>query len=244
MTDFFIITPEDILYQIKLSCQLPDMIEAIATRKIIADAADKAGIKIKAGELQQAADNMRSLKKLIKAKDTEAWLEKHYLSLNEFKELVQISLLSAKLAHHLFAEQAEPFFSAHQLDYATSITYEVVLDDEDLAWKLFYALQANKISFQDIAHQYIQEPELRRVGGYCGIRCRSNFSPEIAACVFTAHPPQILKPILTQKGVHLIWVEEIIQPHLDEALRSKILGVLFSAWLKQQLEEIKIVVQI
>ncbi|MBW4672998.1 MAG: peptidylprolyl isomerase [Desmonostoc geniculatum HA4340-LM1] len=244
MTDSLIISAEDILYQLKLSCQIPDIIAAIATRKIIADAADKAGIKIHAGELQQAADNMRVTKKLVKAKDTEVWLEKHYLSLNEFKELVQISLLSAKLANHLFVEQVEPFFSAHQLDYAPSITYEVVLDDEDLAWKLFYALQENKICFQDIAQQYIQEPELRRVGGYCGIRCRSNFSPEIAACVFTAHPPQLLKPIVTQKGVHLIWVEEIIQPHLDEALRCKILRDLFSAWLKQQLQELKIVVQI
>ncbi|MBE9006589.1 peptidylprolyl isomerase [Fortiea sp. LEGE XX443] len=244
MTDFFIISGEDILYQIKLSCQIPDMIEAIAIRKIIADAADKAGIKVETGELQQTADKMRLAKKLVKAKDTEAWLEKHYLSLNEFKELVQISLLSAKLANHLFAEQVEPFFFEHLLDYAASITYEVVLDDEDLAWELFYALQENKICFPDIAQRYIQEPELRRVGGYCGIRCRSNFSPAIADCVFTAHPPQILKPIVTQKGVHLIWVEEIIQPHLDEELRCKILREFFSAWLKQQLDEIKIVVQI
>ncbi|GBE95326.1 peptidylprolyl isomerase [Nostoc cycadae] len=244
MTNIFIISPEDILYQMKLSCQLPDMIEAIATRKIITDAADQAGIKIQPGELQQAADNMRLLKKLVKAKDTEIWLEKHYLSLNEFKEVVEISLLSAKLAHHLLAEQVEPFFFTHQLDYVKSITYEVVLDDEDLAWQLFYAVQENKISFPDIAQQYIKEPELRRVGGYCGIRCRGDFIPEIAAYVFTAHPPKIIKPILTQKGVHLIWVEEIIQPHLDEVLRCKILRDLFAAWLQQQLEEIKLVVQI
>ncbi|MBD2595385.1 peptidylprolyl isomerase [Nostoc spongiaeforme FACHB-130] len=244
MTDFFIISSEDILYQLKLSCQLPDIIAAIATRKIITDAANQSDIKIQAGELQQTADKMRLAKKLIKAKDTETWLEKYYLSLNEFKELVQISLLSAKLAHHLFFEQIEPFFAAHQLDYAKSITYEVVLDDEELAWKLFYELQEHKISFQNIAQQYIQEPELRRVGGYCGIRYRSDLMPEIANYVFTAHPPQILKPILTHQGVHLILVEEIIQPHLDEELRCKILRDLFAAWLQQQLEEMKIVVQI
>ncbi|MBU7586525.1 MAG: peptidylprolyl isomerase [Nostoc sp. TH1S01] len=244
MIDFFIISPEDILYQLKLSCQLPDIIAAIASRKIITDAADKANIKIQTGELQQTADKMRLAKKLVKAKDTEEWLEKHYLSLNEFKELVQVSLLSAKLAHHLFSEQVESFFSAHQLDYAKSITYEVVLDDEELAWKLFDAVQNNEISFQDIAQQYIQEPELRRVNGYCGIRYRSDFMLEIATCVFTAHPPQMLKPILTHKGVHLIWVEEILQPNLDEELRCKILRDLFAIWLQQQLEEIKIVVQI
>jgi parvulin-like peptidyl-prolyl isomerase len=240
----FIFYAEDIIYQIKLSCQLPDMIEAIITRKIIADAAEQAGIKVEKSELQQAADNIRLAKNLVKAKDTGAWLEKHYLSLNDFQELAQIYLLSVKLANYLFAKQVEPFFIEHRLNYTATVTYEVVLDDKDLALELFDALQKNEICFQDIARQHIQEPELRRVGGYCGIRYRNNFSPEIAACIFTAHPPQILKPIVTQKGVHLIWVEEVIQPQLNEPLRCKILGDLFSAWLKQQLEEVKIVVQI
>ncbi|MBD6615946.1 peptidylprolyl isomerase [Komarekiella sp. 'clone 1'] len=244
MTNFFIFSDVDIIQQIKLSCQIPDIIEAIATRKIIADSADKAGIKIEKGELQQSADNIRLNKKLIKSEDTWIWLQKHYLSLDEFKELARINLLSEKLANYLFAKQVEPFFFEHQLDYAASVTYEVVLDDEDLAWKLFYALQENKISFPEIARQYIQDPELRRVGGYCGIQHRSNFRPEIAAYVFAAHPPQILKPMITQEGIYLIWVEEIIQPQLNEPLRCKILGDLFSAWLKQQLEEVKILVQL
>ncbi len=244
MTFLFMLSTEDIIAQIKLSCQIPDIIEAIVTRKIIADAAEQAGIKIEKLELQEAADNIRLAKNLVNAKDTKAWLEKHYLSLNDFKELAQIYLLSVKLANHLFAKQVEPFFLEHRLNYTATITSEVVLDDKDLALELFYALQENKICFQDIVRQYIQEPELRRVGGYCGMRYRNNFSPEIAACVFTAHPPQILKPIVTHKGVHLIWVEEIIQPQLNEPLRCKILRDLFSAWLKQQLEEVKIIVQI
>jgi parvulin-like peptidyl-prolyl isomerase len=243
MTGIFIFSAEEIIRQIKFSCQMPDIIEAIATRKIITDAADKAGLKVDNAELQQAADNLRLANKLIKVEDTWTWLQKNYLSLDEFKELAQINLLSAKLANHLFAKQVESFFFEHQLDYAASVTYEVVLDDEDLAWELFYALQENEISFQYIARQYIQEIELRRAGGYCGIRHRKDFRPEIAACVFAAHAPQILKPIVTQKGVHLIWVEEIIQPQLNEPLRLKILKDLFYTWIKQQLEEVKIVVQ-
>ncbi|WP_335337767.1 hypothetical protein [Nostoc piscinale] len=53
MNDFFIISSEDILYQLKLSCQLPDIIAAIATRKIITDATNQADIQIQAGELQK-----------------------------------------------------------------------------------------------------------------------------------------------------------------------------------------------
>jgi len=42
-------------------------------------------------------------------------------------------------------------FVEHQLDYAQIVMYEVVLDDEDLAMELFYALQEGEISFPEVA---------------------------------------------------------------------------------------------
>lgn len=48
---------------------------------------------------------------------------------------------------------------------------------------------------------------------------------------------EVLKPIVTSKGVHLILVEEIIQPELDDKLRFQILSDLFSGWLKHQIGE-------
>jgi parvulin-like peptidyl-prolyl isomerase len=244
MTKVLTVSSEDILYQIKLSCQIPTALEAIATRKIIADEAEKAGIKVETEELQQAADSLRLANKLIKAEDTWTWLEKYHLSLDDFEAIAQTNLLSVKLANHLFADKVEPFFYAHQLDYTGAVTYEVVLDDEDLALELFYALQEAEISFQEIARQYIQNPETRRAGGYQGIRLRSDFRPEIAAAVFAVSPPQILKPIITPKGVHIIAVEEIIKPQLDEQRRLQIMGDLFSNWLQQQITAMEIVVKL
>ncbi|NEO79601.1 peptidylprolyl isomerase, partial [Moorena sp. SIO4G3] len=70
---------------------------------------------------------------------------------------------------------------------------------------------------------------------------RQQLKPEIAAAVFAATPPQILQPIVTSSGVHLILVEEIIQPQLDQQLRSEILSDLFSEWLREQMEQMEIV---
>ncbi|MBW4645361.1 MAG: peptidylprolyl isomerase [Goleter apudmare HA4340-LM2] len=235
---------EDILYHIKLSGQIPHILEAIATRKIITDAATAAGITVDTEELQKTADSLRLFHKLIKAEDTWAWLEKHHLTLDDFEEMAKNNILSAKLANHLFADKIEPFFYAHQLDYMGAVTYEVILDDEDLALELFYALKENEISFQEIARQYIQNPEIRRAGGYQGIRSRTDFRPEIAAVVFAVTPPQILKPIITPLGVHIIAVEEIIKPQLDEPLRLKIMGDFFTNWLKQQIIDVEIVPQL
>jgi parvulin-like peptidyl-prolyl isomerase len=244
MLNIINVSPEDILYHLKISCQIPHVLEAIATRKIITETAIKEGITVELEELQQAADNLRLANQLIKAEDTWTWLEKHHLSLDDLEEIAHTNLLSAKLANHLFADKIEPIFYANQLDYTAAVTYEVILDDEDLALEIFYALQEGEISFHKIARQYIQNPELRRAGGYQGIRQRQDFRPEIAAAIFAANPPQILKPIITSKGAHIIMVEEIIQPQLNEQIRLQILGDLFKNWWQQEIQKLEIIAKL
>jgi parvulin-like peptidyl-prolyl isomerase len=235
------ITNEDILHQVKLSCKIPEIVEQIITRKLIIAAAEEAGIKVEVEELQKAADQIRLVNKLDSADRTWQWLEKHSLSLDDFEEIAYLNLISGKLTNHLFADKVEPYFFENQLNYVGVMMYEVVLDDEDLALELFYAIKEGEISFYDVAHKYIQDTELRRKGGYLGIVRRKDLKPEISAAVFAAIPPQVIKPIVTSKGLHLIYVEEIIQPELDNKLRNQILIDLFNEWIKPQMKEVEIV---
>ncbi|MEH2205417.1 MAG: peptidylprolyl isomerase [Nostoc sp.] len=240
MSTSITITNEDILHQVKVSCKIPEIVEQIVTRKVIIAAAEEAGIKVEVEELQKAADQIRLANKLDSADDTLKWLEKHGLSIDDFEEIAYISLISGKLASHLLADQVEPYFFEHQLNYVGVVMYEVVLDDEDLALELFYAIKEGEMSFYDVAHKYIQDVELRRKGGYLGIVRRKDLKPEISAAVFTAKPLQVIKPIVTAKGIHLILVEELIQPDLNEKLRTNIILNLFTQWLNQQIEQSEI----
>jgi parvulin-like peptidyl-prolyl isomerase len=235
------ISSEDLIQQIKLSCQMPQTIQGIVNRKVIEAIAEENKITLEPEELQKAADAFRLTHNLLRADSTELWLQEHYLSLDEFEEIVRISALSSKLAQHLFGDQVEPFFVKHQLDYTQVVMYEIVLDDEDLAMELFYAIQEGEMSFPDVAHRYIQDTELRRCGGYRGRVHRTDLKPEISAVIFASTPPQLLKPILTAKGAHLILVEDIIQPELDKSRHQKILSNLFLDWLKQTVEQVEII---
>jgi hypothetical protein len=238
------ITNEDILEQVKLTCKLPEITEAIVTRKIIENTATETGIKVETEELQKAADQFRLIYQLHSAEDTWGWLEKHNLSVDDFEQIAYTTFVSGKLATHLFADKVEPWFFEHQLDYVGVVMHEVVFDDEDLAIELFYSIQEGEISFYDVAHKYIQDTELRRQGGYRGILYRKNLKPEVSTAVFAAKPPQLLKPVLTSKGVHLIFVEQLVQPSLDDKLRTIILSDLFAEWLKQQVREFKMVMNL
>jgi len=238
------ISVSDIIQNLKLTCQIPSVVESIASQQIIDEATKAAGIEVKEDELQQEGDRLRLEKKLIKAKDTWTWLEKHHLSVTDFEKIARNNILSQKLANYLFASHVEKFFYEHRLDYFAAAIYEVIFDDRDLALEIFYAFQEGEITFSEIARQYITEPERRRAGGYQGTQNRNQLRPEIAAAVFAASPPEILKPVMTSKGVHLIWVEEIIQPELNEQLRQKIVNELFNHWLEQQIESREISIQL
>ncbi|MEH1819607.1 MAG: peptidylprolyl isomerase [Nostoc sp.] len=240
MSQPIIINIEDILHQVKLSCQIPEIVEQIIRRKVIIAAAEKAGIKVEVEELQKAADQIRLTNKLNSAAHTWEWLEKHGLSIDDFEEIAYITLISGKLVEHLFADKVEPYFYENQLDYVGVVMYEVILDDEDLALELFYAIKEGEVSFYDVVHKYTKDTELRRKCGYQGVINRKDLKPEISAAIFAAKPPQLLKPIFTSKGVHLVLVEEIIQLELDNKLRSTIILELFSAWLKIETELIEV----
>jgi parvulin-like peptidyl-prolyl isomerase len=238
------ISVREFIQQLKLSCQVPAVLEGILKRQIIASAAQQNQIQVELAELQQMADQLRSQNTLWSAEETWVWLQTHRLTLDDFEEIAREQVLSAKLAQHLFASAVEPFFAEHQLDYVQVILYEVVLDDPDLALELFYSLQEQETSFFDIAHRYIPDPELRRKGGYSGSLRRGDLRPEISAAVFATQPPQILRPIVINRQSHLVWVEEIVQPQLDEALRSQILQELFSKWLQRQVAELMKLVEV
>jgi hypothetical protein len=93
-------------------------------------------------------------------------LQKQGLSLDDFEAIVQFNLLSGKLAEHLFADKIESYFVEHQLDYTGAVIYEVVLADQAMAEELYESIQEEEISFQEVAHRYIEDVELRRKGGY------------------------------------------------------------------------------
>ena len=232
-----------ILNHLKLSRQLNRILEEIATCNIIESKAAELGIDISDEEIQQAADEFRLSNNLHYIETTWQWLNKNHLSLDDFEALIRTNILTKKLVQHLFSDRVQSFFCEHRLDYAGAAIYEVILDDEDLAIELFGALEEGEISFYDIANRYESDPARRRSGGYCGVLQRQQLKPEVSAAVFAASAPQLLKPIVTSIGVHLILVEEIIQPQLDEELRNQIMSALFSQWLQQELEEVQIVTE-
>ncbi len=239
------ISDQDLIYEAKISGRIPELTQAILRRKIIEEQVRIAGIEANISELQQAADQFRLVNQLESAEATNQWLAERCLSVDDFEYIITQNLRSNKLAKHLFGSQVEKTFHQNFLDYGGAIIYEIVLEDRDLAMEIFYALQEGDLSFADVAHRYISDSELRRRGGYIGRVGRKQLFPEISAAVFAViNPPQLIEPIVTAVGVHLIHVEEIITPELNGQLYQKILSELFDRWLTDMIKTCSKAVQV
>lgn len=240
MSEVLTFSSKEMFDQLRIFCQIPALIDKIVTREVITRASTEAGIVVEQDELQQAADSWRLMNQQGSVEATRLWLQKHHLSLEEFGDLISTTVLSSKLARHLFSDKVEPYFLDYQLNYMQVAMYEIILDDEGMAMELYYAMDEGEISFFEAAYQYIQDTELGRIGGYKGRKYRKDLKPEISATVFTANPPQILKPIITSSGIHLIKVEELIEPQLNAVMHQKIISELFNAWLVQQMKQFEV----
>jgi parvulin-like peptidyl-prolyl isomerase len=227
------ISDRDLIYEAKLKGKIPELMQGVARRKTIECHIRRAGIDPTVEDLQAAADRFRLVHQLESTEATKKWLDERFLSLDDFEDMITQNLLSQRLAEHLFGDRVEELFYQNLLDYSAATIYEVILEDYDLAMEIYYSLQEGDLSFTDVAHQYIAAPELRRRGGYVGKVVRKQLRPELAAAIFAIEQPQLLEPIVTAVGIHLIQVEEVIKPQLDEPLHQQILTELFDRWLAE-----------
>lgn len=229
------ITTENILEQLKISRKIPKIIEQILTRRIVKAEAEQLGIKVEIPELQEAADLFRANNRLISARITEKWLEINQLSLDEFETIVHLELLSDKLKQVVLTDKVEQYFYQHQLDFDQVAISEVILTNKELATELYYAIREGEISFQDVAVKYITDPELKRKGGYLGSIKRKDLNSGLRSIFSVTTYPQVVKPIATAQGFHLIWLEEKIDATLEPDIYQEIQSQLFTEFLRDKI---------
>jgi parvulin-like peptidyl-prolyl isomerase len=232
------INENDILHHIRCACKIPDLVEEIAKIKIIVGKAEDLKIEIDPSDLQKASDIFRVMNGMKTARDTWLWLDKYSLSLDDFEETVAVNLTSGQLANYLFEDKVEKHFIDNIFNYYGVVMYEIVFDDRDLAMKYFFSIKEEKISFFEVAYKHIKDVDLRRKCGFRGLLNVKQLQPEVSASVFSIDFPGLLKPIQTNLGFHLILVEEIIKPKLDNKLKVFIISELFLNWLEREVRNI------
>jgi parvulin-like peptidyl-prolyl isomerase len=228
------ITSEDILSQVRLSQMVPGINEQILLKRIILDEAEQLKVTIEISELQKAADDFRIKHRLTSAKSTEEWLKMNHLSLDDFESIIRFQIIRDRLEEVVSSEQVEKYFYDHQTDYDFVVLYEVVFKDKEIATELYYAIREGEVDFWDVTNRYIEDVDLRRKRGFLGRIRRRDISSELLPVFSISNVPQVVKPIITAKGCHLFWIDELEKAELNAETYKEIQSQIFVDFIREK----------
>lgn len=229
------IETEEVIDFLKQELLLKDICQKIVSQKIIAQAVQERNITISSEEIQAETNNIRYEQRLEKVSDTLAWLAEQMVTTDDWEAGIRNRLLAQKLAEFLFDKEAEKFFAQNQLDYEQFVLYQIVVPYEQLAWEIFYRIEEEEISFYEAAHLYDIDQRRKNYCGYEGKLYRWNLKPDIAAVVMSKPVGNIIGPIQTDQGFHLLMIAEFIAAELNSTTRQEIVNRLFEEWLESEL---------
>ncbi len=230
------LTLEELLQTGRRNGKLRSLIADAVLEKVITRAARQAGITVRADELQQAADEFRQRAKLTRAADTQRWLAEHHLTVEDLEANLEHELLHQKLAAQIPQSRVEQFFAERRTRYDRARIAHVVVAQESVAQELLSQLLEEERAFAELARQHSLHHESAARGGSLGVVYRKSLSPAVESVVFNAREGNVVGPVKTDMGYHLIKVEEILLGQLDAAIADAIRQELFRNWLREQVQ--------
>ena len=230
-----LIEPEQVVRFLKNNIQLKDVCQKILYQRVIQQAAQERGITVTPEEIQDDADRQRRELRLEKAADTLAWLTDRLIAPEDWEAGIRAQLLSKKLAEHLFAKDIEKVFGQNKLNFDQVLLYQIIFSDAKLAREIFYQLEEREISFYEAAHLYDIDEKRRNQCGCEGKIDRWKLKADLSAAVFGAKIGEVIGPITSPQGVHLLMVEELIPAELTPERHQEIMDKMFQEWLDGEL---------
>lgn len=226
-------TNEDIIAYLRRSHKLAE-IAALAEREaLVLGICDRFGITVSDEELQAAGDAFRLRHKLVGASETLAWLQEQRITVEDWSQGIRVALLTKKLKEHLFGDAIDAHYISNRNDYKRVALSQILVRDLTDALKVTHALREENASFCALALEHSKGKQSQQNGGFVGVRFLSELMPEIAQAIAEAKEGEVIEPVQTKLGYHIIKIEKWFPSELSESVREEIFCSLFQPWLKE-----------
>jgi hypothetical protein len=225
------ITDEGIANYLRHTYKVAEIIALAEQDAKVINTCEILGITVTDEELQVAGDAFRSKHRLLGSAQTLAWLEQQRISAEDWTQGIRIQLLTQKLKDRLFADSIDDHYLTNRDEYHRAAFSQILVSDLAEALQIVQTLRAGKASFCEMALEHSQAQTSGKQGGFVGVRFLSTLMPEIRAAIAGVQVGEIINPIKTQRGFHIIRIEKWFSPTLSESVRAEILDLLFQTWL-------------
>jgi putative peptide maturation system protein len=219
------------------------VIERLVNMSLIEEEVERQPVDLTDAEIQAAMDRFRSAKKLYRAEDTRAWLDRHGMSQEMLEKYVAETAVVPKLRDRIAADRVDEYFQQHPHDFDTARVACVELESESRARELAEKLRSGAENFLGVVQRLFTEAAdggARPKSNLFEVLERRQVDPELRDVLFSASPGQLFGPIKRTTGYSLMQVLSIVPGQLNEQLRSAIKDILFKEWLAERRQAARI----
>jgi parvulin-like peptidyl-prolyl isomerase len=225
-------TNEDIISYLCRSHQIAEIAAMAERDALVLSMCEQLDITVSDEELQAAGNVFRTKNKLLGASETLAWLQQQRITVEDWSDGIKIALLTNKLKEHLFGDAVDAHYIDNRNDYKRVAISQILVSDLPTAFKLAHELRVENASFCALALSNSQGIKSQQNGGFVGISFVSELMPEIAQAIAKSNVNEIIGPIQTRLGYHIIRIEKWFPVELHELVREQIIESFFKSWLQ------------
>ncbi len=236
MTDLFqvgnrVIQGEQIPMLLKRYQLMPQFLRGIVLDTAIAD------IPLTEEERMRAIEDLAVQQKLTSPEARVAWLKSQGLTAAEMEDLATYPLRVEKFKQATWSSKVEAYFMERKM-FLDQVIYSLIrVQDQGLAYELYFRIQEGEATFADLAREYSKGPE-SRTGGLLGPVPVSQPHPRIGKLLSISQPGQLWPPQVLAEWFVIIRLEKFMPAQLDDAMRRRLIDELFETWLKEEVQKV------
>ncbi|AFZ59468.1 peptidylprolyl isomerase [Anabaena cylindrica FACHB-243] len=228
-------TDTQIIAHLRQSCKIAQIATLAERDTLILKICENLSIAVTDEELQTAGNTFRMEHNLLESKKTLDWLSEQRITAEDWTQGIRVTLLANKLKEHLFGEAVDNHYLQNRNDYKRVALSQILVSNLEDALKVIKAIREENASFCALALEYSKVKQAKENGGFIGDRFLTELMPEIAKAVSEAKEGEILAPIQTKFGYHVLKIEKWFPPELNELTRERIMESLFQTWLQNKI---------
>ena len=224
---------------LKLTGQYEGLLEQFVRDRLAVLGAKKAGIQVSEAEIQERADQLRRVRGLHRASDTNKYLDAMRVSLDEFEAFITDSLFQEKIMLKVCGDQSvREYFKLNSPKFDSIEVSHIVLDSEAKAKEMIAVLREDPDCFEEMAREH-SIGDTRERGGLIGKLLRGSLRPDVEAKVFNAAAGALLGPFASgdRTAFEIFRVNARHPARLDEDTATEVRRLLREEWLRARAAE-------
>lgn len=225
-------TDTEILAYLRRTCKIAELATAAERDALVLQLCEQLNITLSDQEWQAAGDAFRAEHHLLGAAETLTWLDRQRITVEDWSQGIRVALLTKKLQEYLFGENVDGHYLNNREQYRRVAVSQILVSELSEALRLLQLLRQGQASFSALALEYSKGKRSKENGGFVGVRFLAELIPEIAAAIADAEAGQLIGPISTKFGCHILRVEKWFVAELTPEVRDHILATLFQLWLQ------------